>query len=230
MRKVILLLMLIGSYVYGHDLWLEKKGSEYILYYGHLHSSHEGKNIIRYNPDVIKSAVCIDSSGNRTDLTFKKEYPIKLRSDCSILYVVLKPQHWTKTPYGTVNKKKDVVKMPITSWISHEGVKRIDNWNQNLQKPFVEGLDIIPVNNPFELDVGDKLRLLITFNGKPVEDVAVAYDGRFRGMTDSNGRINVRVKHPGLQTVEATYRIKINSDTVDEVLYTLILNFEIKKR
>lgn len=67
--------------------------------------------------------------------------------------MILKPQYWTKTPYGTVNKKKRC-KMPINSWVSHEGVKRIDRWNRDLQRSFKDGIDIIPVNDPFSLDVG----------------------------------------------------------------------------
>lgn len=47
-------------------------------------------------------------------------------------------------------------------------------------------------------------------------------------MTDRNGRINIRIKHKGLQSVEATYRIKLDSEEVDEILHTLILNFELR--
>ncbi|ACO04928.1 MAG TPA: DUF4198 domain-containing protein [Persephonella sp.] len=228
MRRFILAIIFLISSVYAHDLWIEKEGKSYTLYYGHRYSSHKGKNIIRYNPENIESVVCVDSSGDKKKLNILRVYPLKIRSECSLLYVILKPQYWTKTPYGTVNKKKSVVKMPINSWVSHEGVKRIDRWNRDLQRSFKDGIDIIPVNDPFSLDVGDKLRLLITFNGKPVENVAVAYDGRFRGMTDRNGRINIRIKHKGLQSVEATYRIKLDSEEVDEILHTLILNFELR--
>ncbi len=225
---MILSFFLLLHSVYAHDLWIEKEGERYTLYYGHRYSSHKGKNIIRYNPEIIESALCVDRNGNIRSLKIVKRYPIKLRSKCSIIYINLSPQYWTKTPYGTVNKEKNDVRMPINSWISYEGVKRIESWNKELTKPFKNGIDIIPVIDPFSLDVGEKLRLLITFNGKPVENVAVAYDGRFRGMTDRKGRINVRIKHKGLQFVEATYRVKINSEKADEILYTLTLNFEIK--
>ncbi len=228
MRSLLILILFLFSSVYAHDLWIEKSENGYVLYYGHKYSSHGGKKLIRYNPDNIQSVQCIDKNGDTVNINVKKEYPLKINENCAIIYVHISTGYWTKTPYGTVNKPKNQVNIPINSWLSYESVKRIDFWNKNLEKPFSKKLDIIPINNPLELDEGDKLRLLITFDGKPVKNVAVAYDGKFRGLTDSNGRVNIRIKHKGFQLIEATFKEKINSEKADEIIYTTTLNFEVK--
>ncbi|WP_457640554.1 DUF4198 domain-containing protein [Persephonella sp.] len=228
MRIFLVFILVLFSSVYAHDLWIEKSENGYVLYYGHRYSSHEGKNIIKYNPENIQVVQCVGKDGNLVNLKIKKKYPLVIKEDCAVMYVHIFSGYWTKTPYGTVNKSKQEVNLSINSWLSYESIKRINLWNEKLKKPFTKKIDIIPLNNPFKLNSGDKLRLLITFDGKPVNGVAVAYDGRFRGLTDSNGRINIRIRHKGFQLIEATYRKKIYSEKADEILYTTTLNFEVK--
>jgi len=228
LNRLLVIILLSFSLVYAHDLWIEKSQDKYILYYGHKYSSHGGKKLIKYNPENIQSVKCIDKYGNKIEINVKKEYPLVINKNCAIIYVDISSGYWTKTPYGTINKPKDRVDIPIKSWLSYESVKRINLWNKNLEKSFTKQLDIIPVNDPLKLQEGDKIRLLITFDGKPVKNIPVAYDGKVRGLTDSYGRINIRIKHKGFQLIEATYRKKVNSKKTDEVIYTITLNFEVK--
>ncbi len=228
MRRIILFLLIIFNVSFAHDMWVENKNGTYTLFYGHKHPAENEQQFIKYNPSKVKKILCVDEEGTIKNISFKKEYPVKITKQCSILYVEFFSGYWTKTPYGTKNRPKNEVKLPIKSWISYETVKRIDKWNKNLEKPFYNKLEIIPLNNPLKLETGDKLRLLIMFNKKPVKNVAVAYDGKFRGLTDSKGRVNIRIKHKGFQLIEATFKEKINSEKADEIIYTTTLNFEVK--
>ncbi|RUM50427.1 MAG: DUF4198 domain-containing protein [Hydrogenothermus sp.] len=228
LNRLLVIIWLYFSLVYAHDLWIEKSQDKYVLYYGHKYSSHGGKKLIKYNPENIQSVKCIDKDGNKIEIDVKKEYPLVINKNCATIYVDISSGYWTKTPYGTINKPKNQIDTPIKSWLSYESVKRINLWSKNLEKSFTKKLDIIPVNNPLKLQEGDKIRLLITFNGKPAKNIPVAYDGKVRGITDSHGRINIRIKHKGLQLIEATYREKVNSEKTDEVIYTTTLNFEVK--
>jgi nickel transport protein len=228
LKKLFVLILSLISFSYAHDLWIEKSKGKYILYYGHKYSSHKGKELIKYNPNSIQTLKCITENGKEKDLNIKRKYPLVIDENCAIIYVDVSTGYWTKTPYGTVNKPKNQVDMPVRSWLSYESVKRINQWNENLKKPFVKKLDIIPINNPLRLETGDKVRLLITFEEKPAKNVPVAYEGKFRGVTDSKGRINIRIKHKGLQLIEATYKKPVNSEKADEIIYTTTLNFEVK--
>lgn len=228
LNRLLAVMWLSFSLACAHDLWIEKFQDKYILYYGHKYSSHSGKKLIKYNPENIQSVKCIDKNGNKIKINVKKEYPLIINENCAIIYVDISSGYWTKTPYGTINKPKSQVDTPIKSWLSYESVKRINLWSKNLEKSFSKKLDIIPVNDPLKLQEGDKIRLLITFNGKPEKNIPVAYDGKYRDSTDNYGRINIKIKHKGLQLIEATYREKVYSEKTDEIIYTTILNFEVK--
>jgi nickel transport protein len=80
------------------------------------------------------------------------------------------------------------------------------------------------------LDPGDKLRLLVMLDGKTVAGAAVSYDGRLRGITDENGRINIRIRRAGLQMIQATLSLPYPGPEADETVHTTMLNFEVQPR
>ncbi len=235
LRKTITFILLTFiSLAFAHDLWLEKERNTYKLLYGHKYP-HKGENsispkILKYNPENVKSILCITENGEKREINFQKKYPVKFNNtECALIYVIYSSGYWSKTPYGEFNKPKNQTEMVIDSWLSYEIVKRINKWNKNLEKSFINTLEIIPTNNPLKLEIGDKLRLKILFNGKPLENIPVYYNGKFRGTTDENGRINIRIKKYGFQMIEATFKQKVNSQKADKIVYTTILNFELEK-
>ncbi|WP_456401693.1 DUF4198 domain-containing protein [Persephonella sp.] len=222
-----LLFFTLSVYALGHELWVEKEDEHFILFFGHNSSIYNDRNVVEYDPKRVSSVICVYRDGSVREIIPERNYPVKVKSSCSVVYFLLAPEYWTKTPYGTVKKDKTKVTYPINSWISKEGVKRIEIWNNNLKKSFNKYLDIIPLNNPFAIHKGEKLEIMVTFSGKPVKGVAVAYDGRFRGMTDKEGKISISILHEGLQSIEATYKVKLKSETADEILYSMTLNFDL---
>jgi nickel transport protein len=117
--------------------------------------------------------------------------------------------------------------MPVKSWLSHDSVKRIDRWAKPLAKPLAAGLELIPLEDPLRLRKGKKLHLRVTFDGSPVEDADVAYDGRPRGRPGPDGAINIRLRHGGFQAIQASVTRAIASDKADEVIHSTHLNFEL---
>ena len=55
--------------------------------------------------------------------------------------------------------------------------------------------------------------------------MAVAYDGEPRGATDGEGRINLRVRHGGLQQVSASIETPLNDGKADTLIRGATLNF-----
>ena len=74
---------------------------------------------------------------------------------------------------------------------------------------------------------GRKLRLQVTFDLQPAGGVVVTYDGKPRGQTGQDGRINVRVRHGGFQVVQASSHRPHASDEADEVIHSANLNIEL---
>jgi nickel transport protein len=93
-----------------------------------------------------------------------------------------------------------------------------------------QGLEITAVNDPLSLHEGDKLRLLITFEGRPLEGAVVAYDGKPRGQSGPDGAVNVRIQHAGFQVVQASLSRPDASGKADEVVHTTNLNFELPEK
>jgi nickel transport protein len=120
--------------------------------------------------------------------------------------------------------------MPIESWLSHDSVKRIDRWTDALAKPLAKGLELTPIEDPLRLRKGEKLRLRVSFDGKPTQDAIVAYDGRPRGQPGPDGEINIRLRHGGFQVIQATLTRPISSGKADEVIHSTNLNFEIPEQ
>ena len=244
---LILLAVLLSApgMVTGHDLWLEKETPQeppsYTLRHGHPDSdtSHKAAGMAGFghglNSDSLDSlsilrAVCIDSSGLATEITLEDSRSLSFRCGGAALIVAVSTGFWTKTPYGTKNVPRTGVQRPVRSWQSLESVKRIDGWVPALALPISSGLELMPQSNPLVLAEGEKLRLLVTFDGKPAAGAVVSCDGRPRGTTGDDGRINIRIRRPGLQMIRADLTLPFPGPEADETVHTATLNFEVQAR
>jgi nickel transport protein len=219
--------MAVAGHAYAHDLWLEKEDGGLGLYYGHKHSHHQGTALVEYEASWVREGLCFDASGKSIPFQAEAVYPYHMRGECAAAIVAISSGYWTKTPYGTQNVPKGEARMPIKSWLSHDSVKRIDRWSEALAKPLAGGLELTPLEDPLTLQKGKKLRLLVTFDGEPVQDAVVAYDGKPRGRPGRDGAINIRVRHGGFQVIQATRTLAVASEKADEVIYSTNLNFEL---
>ncbi|MDQ7056368.1 MAG: DUF4198 domain-containing protein [Persephonella sp.] len=226
MRGWILLLLSIFSFSTAHQLWIEKGADGFVLYYGHKNPSEGEKKVLNYSSKNIKKVVCVrNNTFHRLNIHFS--YPLIVKDDCDAIKIDFSTGYWTKTVNGTVNEDKSSISSPLFSWYSLESVTYLNRWDKDSLRS-LDGFIILPVKNPLKIPVGEKLRLRVLYNGRPLSDVPVAYDGKVLGLTDRDGRINIRVRHKGLQHIEATYRKKVNTEKADYIIYTTTLNFEVK--
>ncbi len=221
----------------AHDLWLERDESGLLLRYGHVAASpdehHHASGPSReagppYDPAIVLRVDCFDRNGQPHACSPQLTSPLRIECDCAITHVLTSSGYWTKTPYGTQNVPKDQAEMAIRSWLSYESVKRIDAWSDALAAALTPDLEIVPLSNPLDLEPGDKLRMQISFEGKPVEGAVVSYDGKPRGKSDAEGRVNVRLRHEGLQHLQASLTRPLDSAQADEVIRSAVLNFELE--
>ncbi len=227
--KVVLSLFLISiCLTFSHELWIEKEGSSYVLYYGHLNPEGGEERLIKYNPETVLKFECFDRDGVGVIKKFEKQYPAKLNAQCYVVYALLSSGYWTKTLEGVKNKPKDETKESLESWLSYESVKMVDKWNDAVKKPITAELEIVPLEDPTKLKVGDKITLAVYQNGKPAKGVPVAYKGKTIGITDEEGKINIRIKHKGLQIISASLKEKGDGKKADYVVKTTYLTFEVK--
>ncbi len=232
MRVLILLSMVVlATAASGHDLWLERTGEVCALCYGHHSSSgHEGEDRVAYSPDIVVRVAAFDERALPVAVARSDTFPVRILGDCAVTYVLTSTGIWTKTPYGTKNLPRRETEMPIASWRSFESVKRVDRWSDALAKPLTDGLELVPQADPLRLGEGDKLRLVVTLRGNPVEGAIVSVDDKPRGTTGSDGKINVRLRRRGFQAIQASLREPSEEVDIDEVVHTTHLNFEIGRQ
>lgn len=97
------------------------------------------------------------------------------------------------------------------------------------RRPAGQGLEITPLRDPLTLGSGDKLSLLVTDDGRPVAGLPVAYGDDTRGVSGADGRIAIRLRHPGVQLITTTLETPLNDGKADRSLRSATLQFEIAR-
>lgn len=208
----------------AHDYWLERDGNRYVLHQGHRHSGHAGEAQVPYDTGIVKRARCASDSDTK-EIPRPSAYPARFDGPCTALAIDIHSGYWSQTLTGTVNKPRSTVTGALRGWLAYESVKRIDRWTPASAKPLGDGFELVPLENPLSLQPGDKLRLQAVQHGRPKAGVTVAYDGQPRGITGADGKINLRVRHGGEQTIAASFEEPVVDANADRISYGTILQF-----
>lgn len=214
----------------AHELWLDRQGEVYVLHQGHRSAAHAGPELVPYPPDFVRGGLCFDEGGTSRPLTGQSPHPVRFAGRCAALLVWASSGHWTKTPWETRNAPKTGIPGVLKSWRSEDSVKRLDAWSPALARPLGSGLEITAQEDPFKLVPGDKLRLLVTYQGQARARVPVAYDGATRGATDETGMVVLRLRHDGLQFLSASIELPLADGQADSVIVATMFNFDLPRR
>jgi nickel transport protein len=152
---------------------------------------------------------------------------VRIPGPCAAVLVDADSGHWTQTLTGTKNQPRDEVFGALRSWRAVEGVKRIESWTPEMEHAVSDGLELVSTTDPFALEPGDKLRLLVTWKGQPRGGVTVAYDGDPRGVSGSDGRINIRLRHGGTQVITASVDEPSSDPQSDKLVRSTALMFDL---
>jgi nickel transport protein len=229
MRRVptLFLVAALAGTAHGHDLWVERQGNLQTLQYGHERSGHAGAKQLEYKPEQVKNVACFDADGVAIPAAAGRAYPVTLKGPCAASWFLSSSGYWSKTPYGTKHLPRTEAGTVMDSWLSVESVKRLDAWAPALARPLTRELEIVPLDNPLALKPGGKLRLKVTLDGKPVGGATVAYFGHPRGVSGADGQVNVRLRQPGFQLVQASLETPLDDGKADRLVQSTALQFEI---
>jgi nickel transport protein len=220
---------------HAHDYWFEAEADHYRLHRGHLFSGHDGEKEVPFNPASIQSAHCLKAqAAEATSADVSGDYPALISGPCVTVLAIVDSGYWSQTLTGTRNLPKDEVFGALRSWHALETIKRVDAWSERLLSPLTDELELVFTGNPFKLSDGDKLRLIAMRGGKPAAGVAFAYDGKPRGLTGEDGRIVLRIRHAGTQTIMASIEEPIENNEemklAEKRTYSTILTFDIDRQ
>ena len=222
------LLAFFAGFASAHDYWFERDAKGYALFQGHLHSSHSGEARVAYDPAIVKAVQCLRAEGDVVAPMPVRAYPVRIEQACAAVLAHTNSGYWSQTLNETVNKPKSEVRGAIRGWLAQETIKRVDAWSAKVARPVSDDLELTPLDDPFALKPGDKLRVLATWRGKPRRGIAVAYDGDTRGATGGDGLVNIRIRHPGTQILSASFEENVREPNADRIVHGAILQFDLK--
>ena len=224
----LLAFLLLPSLASAHDLWLEPGPAGYELRYGHAPGGHDGAATLVYHARFVQRALCRSDAGETRRLPVTAGYPARFDAACAALWVEASSGVWTTTVQGTRNVPPDGLAGVVRAWRSIESTKRLVAWDEGLSLPLGDGLELVPLHNPFEVAPGRKLRLLVTLGGQPQPGANVAYGGEIRGVSGADGELNLRLREPGLQFITASIRLPAGEPGSNETVYATTLHFELE--
>lgn len=221
-------LSLFPALLFAHDYWIEKKGEDLMVVFGH------GTKREDFDPSKIKILKAFDQSGREIKVSREKKAPglcIKTEHPPSFFFVEIDDGYWSKTIYGWKNLPKRKASRVVESNRSLFYSKALLSWGEIATKPVMESrLDILPLENPFELNPGSFLPIRILYQGKPISGVAVeGGDHQKLSSTDREGLAKIKVAR-GHQVISASLKEPLKGDPdADFLSITSTLTFEVTK-
>ncbi|MFV0438156.1 MAG: DUF4198 domain-containing protein [Desulfopila sp.] len=148
---------------------------------------------------------------------------------------------WSKTPQGTVKGDRTTLQGVVWSRNYEKFCKTLipvagktDGWDVKTG----DTLEIVPLNNPLELRVGDELEVQILYNGKPISPEGVT--ATFDGFTDSpnayaffaepygDGQARIQISAPGFWMVRVQYIADAQGADFDQHALRAVLAFPVR--
>ncbi|MGF1547542.1 MAG: DUF4198 domain-containing protein [Thiotrichales bacterium] len=221
--------VLVSGGALAHGYWVERAaGDRFVLYQGHLYAAHAGDERVAYDPAIVKRALCARDDGLVTAATPVVTDAVAVAGPCRAVVFEMSSGYWSQTLAGSQNKPRTEVRGALRSWLSEESIKHLQAWSEAFARPLGDGLELVPLADPFALAAGQKLRVAVFWRGQPLEGATVAYDEKPRGLTGVDGGVNLKLRHAGVQVITATFEEPLRDPRADKVIRTATLQFELK--
>jgi cobalt/nickel transport system permease protein len=212
----------------AHDFYIEKKGNELLLVFGH------GAKREEFDLNKVKQVRAFDSNGKEISAEKEKRSSgllLRTERSPSLLFAEIDNGYWSKTIYGWKNLPKRKASRVVESNRSLFYSKALLSWSEAAAKPLVDAvLDILPLENPFELRTGSLLPIRVICRGKPVSGVDVETgDHQKMATTDKEGEAKILLTK-GYQLFSVSIKEPLKNDPdADYLSITSTLTFEVTR-
>lgn len=223
-----LILLFFASASQAHDFWIEQKGQDLAVVFGH------GAQREEFDPAKIKSVRVLDSQGKEISAQKEKKdksLVVKASGQPAAIVAEIDNGYWSKTIYGWKELPKRKASRVVEAVRSLFYTKAIISWSEAVQAASGGArLDIMPLKNPFDLKPGDPLPLQILLGGRPLPGAeAIGPDHAKLGTAGKEGIVKVPLARGfNLVTVEHKEALKDDPDA-DALHLTATLTFEVKR-
>lgn len=256
---VLVILTVIPAFTFSHSLWINvtdfnpefdsEHGPSTKIYFGYGHHYP----VDDFIPSTMLSEISlVNSNGEKERITPNEGQFLATELNFKnpgyyIVSTVKKPGFYTMyVDKGKIHHKlgpKTGLQGVIVSLYYEQYAKSIikvgDAKDENYKRELGHRLEIIPLDNPYNLKIGDTMKFKIVFNGKPARyaKLYATYSGfsskddfAYVTTADSNGIAEIRISHHGPHLVKANLRLHAPEDMKDkcnELNYTATLTFSI---
>ncbi|MBF2001650.1 MAG: DUF4198 domain-containing protein [Synechococcales cyanobacterium C42_A2020_086] len=218
---------LIAQPLLAHSIWLQSDGGELAIMYGHKAETEA------YEPTKVETVQAYDLQGNPIEVQLDREaerVAVMPNPEAALITVTFDNGFWVETNGEWQNVSKREVSEYTASSHPLKYTKALYRWSPAMAEPVGLPLEIVPMSNPFELQLGDDLQVQVLYDGQPAADVDVVYAFAEESpvKTDANGMVTLTLSEPGLQHIEASVRLPVeNNPDTDQIYHSTTLTFEL---
>ena len=217
-----LVFILMATFSYAHDFWIEKKDGKYYIVSGH---DDKWDN---YDPLRVKDAKVFSVTGSPVKVDVVRQNDIAYilpKADIGAISVFFDNHYWVKTTEGWKNiTKQEAIKQGfqvIESGQSFKYAKYIERWSDNFGNPLETRMEIIPLKNPFAIKQGQKLPLKVLLDGRPLGNAPVFLHAKHEefAKTDKHGQVDVVIDPNKMNIISVTTRLPYKDNPDADQLY-----------
>lgn len=187
-----------------------------------------------YKKEQFLSAKAYDLQGKeiKTGVDYSFDQPHILTGSSPALIVTnFDAGYWSQTDKGYISKPAYETNTIVFDTLRSIKIgKTYFSFSDQLLQPIGLKLEVTPLTNPLEIKVGQKLPVLVTYNGKPLAN------SKFENQTDDLEEITnqygiafIPVKTKGLNIIAARYQEPLLDDPqASKLLLQSSISFELK--
>lgn len=213
----------------SHGAWIGERWGTLAVIYGH------GPSDEAYDPIKVKSASALGEDGKALPVTIvpaDNHAVLKLDGEPTLIALEFDNGYWSEGSDGKwVNKPKNEV--PGAKQASHSVKYSIALVQAHGDLPAfpAQPLQIVPLDNPVGLKPGEKFRVRVLLDGKPLEGKEITLD--YAGLselvsekTDANGEAEVILRNAGVNILAVSHAISLEgNEAADKKGLTATLTF-----
>lgn len=231
-----LIVLILGAVcappTHAHDLWVVKTGNEYVVARGTAPEKMEP-----YDPQCVKEFFAVASDGTMIPpdriqrMDEAKRVRFRMPHSVSLIGVSCDWGYRVNTTKGkkllTRQDAETAGFRVIDSFFSTQCAKVLFNEGVAVQKPIGMKFELVPLENPLSVSVGERLPIRAFFDGKPLAGIAILTKYGDEFATDTMGVGHMKMTKKGLQLLMARHKVPMKDDPEkDYRLYTTFFVFE----
>ncbi len=227
-RVAIATVILTPTVASAYGLWTARRAGEVVVVYG------KGPADRSYEPSTIRSVLALDADGETVSTTLErhdKRVTVNAGRGAAIFLVDGDMGIFSQDAAGYWRKgaKSGVLGSTVTQRFLKYGIS-VTHLHGDLPKLPAQTLQILPLTNPAEAEIGDLVKVRVLFEGKPLADAELIPDyvnvpKQVLGKTDANGEAELFVRNDGINVAAVVHLVKTPDDpSVDQVEHIATLS------